>query len=368
MKRRIPIVAPILALSMLLAACGGSNSTDTTPAGETSTTTPPQTTTTAQATTTTTPPTTEAPKELTKATLRLDWSYLVYHMPFVYAQQQGYYADEGIDLEILEGEGSGTTVTLVGTGDATFGFADTGTTMLQKSQEVPVTNVLVIWRSAGFGTACFKDVGFTKPKDLEGHSVVLIPVESTAQIWPAYLAANNVDASKISVTNADFSNKISLFAAHETDCMAGVVGEDTLIAQLNNPDIADAVPWSDFGIQVMGHGIVVNDSTIADNPDMVRGFVAATMKGWKEVCADPQIGIDLYKSKFPDLSEADLTFTEQNLPLECDKMNPVGADTGTVLGPTDDGLWQSMIDLYSQYGGLENPQPPSVYYTNQFLP
>jgi NitT/TauT family transport system substrate-binding protein len=361
---RIRTVALSLLLSLVIAACSGGTTTETTTAGSGTTTAPQQETTTSTEATTTT----AAPAELTPATLRLDWSFLVYHMPFVYAQEQGYYADEGIDLEILEGEGSGTTVTLVGTGDATFGFADTGTTMLQRSQDVPVTNTLVVWRSAGFGTACFKDVGFSVPKDLEGHSVALIPVESTAQIWPAYLAANGVDGSKVDVLNADFSNKISLFAAGETDCMAGVVGEDTLIAQLNNPDIADAIPWSDFGIQVMGHGIVVADDTIASNPDMVRGFVAATIRGWQEVCADPQIGIDLYKSKFPDLSEADIAFTEGNLPFECQKMQPAGDDTGTALGPTDDALWQSMIDLYSQYGGLENPLPASDYYTNEFLP
>jgi NitT/TauT family transport system substrate-binding protein len=356
-------VSVVLAWMLIIGACGGGGTATT---GTTGTTAPPQTSTTGASTTT--PEETTTTIELTPATLRLDWTFLVYHMPFVYAHEQGYYAEEGIDLEILEGEGSGTTVTLVGTGDNTFGFADTGTTMVQKSQGVPVTNTLVIWRSAGFGTACFTEVGFSEPKDLEGRGVVLIPVESTAQIWPAYLAANEVDASQVEVLNADFSNKVSLFAAGETDCMAGVVGEDTLIAQLNNPDIADPVPWSDHGIQVMGHGIVVADETIAADPELVRGFVMATVRGWQEVCADPQIGIDLYLSKFPDLSEADIEFTERNLPYECGKMEPVGTDTGSVLGPTDDALWQSMIDLYTEFGGLENPLSPAEYYTNEFVP
>jgi len=310
-----------------------------------------------------------APSDLEEASLRLSWSTLVYDMPFFYALEQGFYADEGIDLEIGEGEGSGTTTQLVGAKNDTFGWADSGTMMLTRSNGAALKNVLVVWRDAGYGTACFNDVGFSGPKDLEGRSVIFIPQESTASIWPAYLDANGVDESKVTVKSADWSNKMTLFAAGEADCMAGYVTQDTLISKLMNPEeIADARPWSSDGIELLGHGIIVHEDTLAEDPELVAGFVRATIRGWQEVCADPQIGVDMYLEKFPDISEADVEWTNRNMFMECDRTHPVGSDPGRALSATNTSQWAAMQDTLNEYGGLENVTDPNDYFTNDFVP
>lgn len=361
MKRRKTSIGLWLVLTLVVAACGGSATTTTATPASTSVTTGAEASTTSAA-----PATTAA--VLTPATLRLDWSWLVYHVPFLYARDKGFYEAEGIDLEILEGEGSGTTVDLVANGNDTFGFADSGTMMAKATQGAPVVNVLVIQRQSGFGTACWHDVGFTGPQDLAGRSILLIPQESTATIFPAYLELNNVDPASVTVLNADFSNKVTLLANHEADCMAGYVAQDTLLAQLISPEIDDPIPWTENGIQLMGHGIVLHKDTVANSPDLVAGFVRATIRGWEEVCADPPIGVEHFLSAFPDL-ESEREFSEQSLPFECaGKLDPGPGDTGQRFGPTDDAQWQAMIDLLAQYGGLENPLPPSDYYTNEFVP
>jgi NitT/TauT family transport system substrate-binding protein len=366
-------------LAVVAVACGGSGGTETTSSAGADTTGAPATTAGETATTTgetattagevaTTGADTTAAAAMTPATLRLDWSWLVYHVPFLYALEEGYYAEEGIELEIEEGEGSGTTVDLIANGNDTFGFADSSTMMAKASQGATVKNAMIIQRQSGFGTACWPDVGFTGPQDLVGHSVILIPQESTATIFPAYLELNDVNPDDVSVVNADFTNKITLFANHEADCMAGYVGQDTLLAQMLSPEIEDPIPWTENGIQLMGHGIVVNDETIANDPEMVEGFVRASIRGWEEVCADPQIGIDLFLETFPDLSENDKEFSEQSLPVECGaKLDPGPGDNGTRLGPTEDGQWQAMLDLLTEYADLQNPLPPADYYTNDFV-
>ena len=69
----------------------------------------------------------------------------------------------------------------------------------------------------------------------------MIPSESTAQIWPAYLAVNHLSASSIRLVNASVTDKVTLFVAHKADCMAGLLGEDTLQASLENKGIG--APW-----------------------------------------------------------------------------------------------------------------------------
>jgi NitT/TauT family transport system substrate-binding protein len=305
---------------------------------------------------------------LTKASLRLDWTYLVYHTPFLYGLQKGYYKDEGIDLKINEGQGSSTTITLVGRGKDTFGFGDTSTAVQLRAKGLPVKTALVIQRKSGFGTACFKDVNFKTPKDLEGHSVLLIPFESTATVWPAYLSINGVDASQVKVVSADFSNKIKLFIQHQADCMAGVVGEDTLIAQIGNKDIANAVPWSSNGIKLFGHGIVVSDSTLKQNPELVRGFIRATIRAWREVCAKPSRGVSVYLKKFPKLAPNDKKYNTQSLPQECSKLTPGQGDPGRALGPATTSQWATVLAFLKKWAKVKTSKPVTDFFTNSAIP
>lgn len=307
--------------------------------------------------------------ELQKASLRLDWTYGTFHAPFLYAKEHGYYEEEGIDLDIREGQGSAQTMTLVGGGDDTFGWGDSGTAALQISLGVPLKVVAVVQRQTPFGVACFDDVGYTEPADLVGHSVVLVPQESTAQLWPAFLEANGIAADDVRVVNADFSNKVTLFAEHRADCMAGYPSVDILQAQQLNDEIGEAVSWDDNGVHVLSQGLVTTTGTIEDDPELVAGFVRASLRAWKEICADPDLGSSFFIEQFPELHKTDdqIAYSEESMVREC-AITEARAGTGaTTFGPSTDDEWQPMLDLLHKFGTLENLEEPSTYYTNDFI-
>ena len=307
--------------------------------------------------------------ELQEASLRLDWTYGTFHAPFLYAQEKGYYEEEGIDLDINEGQGSAQTMTLVGNGDDTFGWGDTGTAALQTSVGVPIKVVAVVQRQTPFGVACFDDVGYSEPADLVGHSVVLVPQESTAQLWPAFLEANDIDVDDVSVVNADFSNKVTLFAENRADCMAGYPSVDILQAQQLNDEIGDAISWDDQGVHVLSQGLVANNSTLEDDPELVEGFVRASLRAWTEICADPELGSSFFIEQFPELHETDdqVAYTEESMVRECAITEARDGTGATTFGPSTDEEWQPMLDLLHEFGGLENLEEPGTYYTNEFI-
>jgi NitT/TauT family transport system substrate-binding protein len=306
----------------------------------------------------------------TNVGLVLDWTWQPYHVAFMYGISHGIYKAAGINLTLTQGQGSSTTATLVGQGKYQFGFADTSTAVLAQSKGVPIKNVLVIQQSSAFATECWKSAHVSSPKQLPGHTVIMIPSESTAQIWPAFLAANNLSASSIHVVSASVSDKVTLFVAHKADCMAGLLGEDTLEASLQNSGIGTPMPWASSGIKLFGYSIIASDSVIQSDPTLVKDFVAATVQAWRATCGNQAAAIALFQKEHPTLSSsaADKAYNKANLQITCSQLKPPAGVTSTPLGPSSAAQWQSTLATLKKYNGVTSSQPASAYYTNKFVP
>ena len=69
--------------------------------------------------------------------------------------------------------------------------------------------------------------------------------------------------------------------------MAGLLGEDTLQASLQNSGIGTPMAWADNGIKLFGYSIITSDSVIQNDPTLVRQFVAATVDSWRDDMRQP---------------------------------------------------------------------------------
>jgi NitT/TauT family transport system substrate-binding protein len=96
------------------------------------------------ATASTLPAAAQAGKTPDKAVLMLNWYVYGEHAPFILGLKKGYYAEEGIDLDIQEGRGSAVTIQAVGAGTATFGLADIGVMIKAVAKGAPVKTVGVL--------------------------------------------------------------------------------------------------------------------------------------------------------------------------------------------------------------------------------
>lgn len=306
----------------------------------------------------------------TNVTLQLDFTWVPDHIPYLWAQAKGYYRAAGLNVQIIQGQGSGTTMALVGTGKAPFGWGDLGTAALSISKGVPIKVAAVLTRQTPFGTECFKNVHFNGPKSFVGHSVVLIPSESVAQIWPAYLKANGVNPSKVHIVSATYADKFTLFIQHRADCMADYYGIGLDIARDANPDIGQPIAWSQDGIHTLSQGLVVNDAYAKAHPAVVKAFVAASLRGWKAVCANIPAALSLYTKEQPQESKtaSDRNLNQVRLQYECNSTKPLAGTGATQYGPSTAAEWKPMLNILHQYGGLTNEQSPSSYFTNQYLP
>jgi NitT/TauT family transport system substrate-binding protein len=236
-------------------------------------------------------------------TLITDFGYNGRHSYFFVALDKGYYKDAGIDVKIVGGKGSVDAIRQVAAGNANFGFADAGSLILARANDnILVKMVAVVYARPPQAIFCAAEAGLKTPKDLEGKSIANPAGGSIPDMFPAFAKAAGIDASKVNWVVAASSALPGLLASGKVPCVGQfTVGEPLLRAQAA-PKKLVRFAYSDPGLSYYGNGIIATEETIKSNPDLVRRFVAATIKGLKSAIADPADAGAILHKLHPEVS------------------------------------------------------------------
>lgn len=309
-------------------------------------------------------PTLAADKPLTKVNFGLDWSLYGTHAAFFLGLKNGLYEKEGLDVKITEGTGSATLAQQIARGNQELGFQDFATMIRGVEQGLPITAVMRVLS----GAMCIisrEDKPIKDPKGLEGHSMAYSPAESSAQVLPALLAKNNVDPAKIEVIQPAATAKLALFLQGRVDAIPGNVNQQ--VAQAEEKGVkAHYFRFSDFGVNMLANGIVVNTEYAKQHPEIVEGFLRATREAFRQAIKDPNAAVDALLSYYPQQADTRATLLRQ-WDLSVAEFTTPNTE-GKPFGWMDDRDWEETQDVLLKYGGLPKPVPMDQLYTNQYLP
>ena len=217
-----------------------------------------------------------------KTQLRYAWIFSIagYHAPFYYGVAKGFYRDQKIDLQILEGKGSGNSITLVGTGANEFAFADQTTAARLIAQGLPVKNVMGIMQKPTLSIFFPTGKGIKTPADLKGKKIAICPPDGMAQYVPAYLKAMKMNPSDVEFVTVDCSAKYATVAQGRADALATyITGGKHNMSSVGITD-SSYFSFADAGLSMPGHGIVASNKLIEGRADLIKRFLAATAKAW----------------------------------------------------------------------------------------
>jgi len=356
---RIPGPARLVGLvgiAALLAACGGGAaptapaSSGSQPAGSA-----------APAAAAPAAPAASAP--LTKVRLRLDWVASGYQAPWVVALQKGYYRDAGLDVDIQEGKGSSTGTQTAANGSDTFAAVDSGTAAVLISKGAPAKVLAVFIQQTPMGFEYMPPFKLTDPHQLLGKTLVTSSGSASQQILPAVLGKYGLKINQMKIVFVEPAAYATTLKEHPDYVILGWLTDDLQSIQKLNPDVAWS-SYTDFGVNTLNIGLVAGLDEVNNHPDVVRKFLAASIKGWQDAVADPQAAAQALVKQFPN-ADAQMMLEELNQSL---KMLHTKNTEGKPLGWMAQEDWQQTIDLLHQYGGLETVKPLDAYYTNDFLP
>ena len=225
----------------------------------------------------------------------LDWKFEGPSAPYFVALDKGYYKAEGLNVTIDSGPGSVAGIARVAAGTYPIGFFDINSLMKFRDQnpDKAVKAVLMVYDEPPFSIVTLKKTGISKPKDLEGKTLGAPAPDGAFAQWKAFVKENGIDADKVKIENVGFPVREPMLAAGQVDAITGFSFSSFFNLRQKGVPADDIVVMlmSKYGLVLYGNAIMVNPDYAKAHPEVVKGFVNATIKGIIETARDPKAAI-----------------------------------------------------------------------------
>lgn len=307
-------------------------------------------------------------QSLTKVRFIHEWRFEGHVAPFLVALDKGFYKDEGLDVSIDPGTGSVDGINRIAAGTYDMGSMDINSLIKYRdsADATPIKAVLMTYNKPPFAVLTLKKNNISTPKDLEGKRIGAPSGDAAYQQWPIFAKQNNVDSSGIKFENVGFAVRETLLAQGQVDAVTAFISNKLALKAIGIPDDQIvAMMMSDFGVDLYGSAVMANPDFMKNNPDAVKGFVRATIRGFIDAYKDPEGAIKSIVKHNP-VAKPD---------IEIERLKVVNEDcyfTDDVLkngfGDVDMGRLQNSIDQLAITFPFKNQPKAADVFTSEFLP
>jgi ABC-type nitrate/sulfonate/bicarbonate transport system substrate-binding protein len=298
------------------------------------------------------------PEEIT---VMLDWTPNTNHTGLYVALKNGYYADEGLKVKIIQAT-EGSTPQLIASDSAEFGISYQEEVTYARSQSIPVVSIAAIIQHNTSGYASPVDRGITCSKDFEGKNYGGwgSPIETA--VMESIMKREGTDITKVNFINAGAADFFTATEAGKIDFQWIFYGWDGVEAKLrgypiNFIELRELSPELDYYTPV----IITNEKLIANNSGLVAKFMRATSKGYNFAIDNPESAAEIL---IDSVSGLDRELVLESQIWLSDKYQADAA----VWGIQDIKIWDNYMNWMYEYKLIDNLFPVADAFTNQFIP
>jgi NitT/TauT family transport system substrate-binding protein len=301
----------------------------------------------------------------------LDWKFEGPSAPFFIALDKGYFEAEGLNVTIDSGAGSRESIPRVATGTYDMGFGDINALikLMDEQPDLKVKAVMMAYETPPFALIGRKSLGVSEdPKTLEGKTLGAPPPDAAFGQWPAFSSVAGLDTSGIKIENVGFPVREPMLAQGQVDAIFGYSFSSVLNLKAQGVPADDIalILMGEHGLDLYGNVVIANTDFAEANPDAVKGFVKALVKGYLDAIADPAAAIPYVMKRNEVLDEA-VEIDRLTMAVEGSIATPAVKANG--FGGVDmDKLAKSMEFLKTSMGISDTPPAPEKVFDASYLP
>ena len=235
-------------------------------------------------------------------------------------------------------------------------------TVIARSKGVPVVSVAVINQRSPMVVYALAESGILKPQDLAWKKVGVNFEGIKYQEYRALLTKLNIEPSTIKEVGMAGSDPAPLLAG-QVDALLGYTQDQPVQVELRGRKV-NRIPLPDYGVNLYSTNIVVNEAFMKSQPDAVRRFVRASVRGWTYAIAHPEEAVAIYHAMRPESDEA---FSRANFQHLIPLLS--GPDTERLgFGAQSAERWTHTQDTLYDLKRIEKKADVAALFTNEFLP
>jgi NitT/TauT family transport system substrate-binding protein len=218
----------------------------------------------------------------------LDFIPLGRHAPWYVAVAKGYYKDEGLNVSIVPARGTADSIRALESGVADLGFIDIPSLVAAGADNSTIRMVAVNYQLPPYSVFSLNPgANVTRPQDMVGKEFSAGNASLIPRIHQAFMKQNGLDPSTLKIVNLDPASLVAALAARRIQAIGLFAMSETAIKRAVQDGEVKHMLLADHGLDIYANGIGVKDEFLQKNPDVVRRFVRASLRGWKDALANP---------------------------------------------------------------------------------
>ncbi|WAA08853.1 ABC transporter substrate-binding protein [Fervidibacillus albus] len=293
-------------------------------------------------------------------TVVLDWTPNTNHTGLYVAKNQGYFEEEGLNVEIIM-PGEAGADQLIASGKADFGVSYQESITEARIQDVPIVSIAAIIQHNTSGFASLTEKNITSPKDFEGKTYGGWGAPLEKAVLDSLMKQENADVEKVEIVNIGDTDFFT--SMHQGIDFAWIYyGWTGVEAELRNEEI-NIVYLTDYSEKLDYYTPVLatNEEMIENDPETVKGFLKAVTKGYEFAIEKPDEAADILIEAVPDLDPDLVKASQQWLASKYQ-------DDAPRWGEQKLEVWENYASWMFENGLLDEMLDAEKAFTNEFLP